>query len=372
MAKSLKHDTYSMEIISMDILINIFSRLPIKSLLILKSVCKSWRSLITTPYFTNLHLRLNSPSSEKLLIFVGEDHSLYSISFDFPSFAPIRIPCSSTWERFSRRKTIVGSCNGLLLCICDESSVSEALLINPSTLPCKRVPKLQVPNNCLYLSYGFGYDTLKEDYKIVRIAHFLRASFGWETMDVSVGVYSLSSDTWKLVCNVVASPFGTPVSHNGALVNNHLLHWLVSRGSVGEHRICCFDVCREEWTEVKLPFIDTDVSYSGERDLGVLDGCLCMLITGGDVWVMKEYGVQESWAKLFNILDWCVIEPLNIVPIAYSNEGNEILLRKDMFSEVYWYDVSEKRVRNVEFRCLPKYRQVSVCIRSLISLCGTS
>ncbi|KAL9238484.1 hypothetical protein vseg_012900 [Gypsophila vaccaria] len=368
MTKLAKHNTnYSMENISIDTLINILSRIPIKQLLSLKSVCKTWHSLITSTYFTTLHFKLNSSSYEKLLVFVGDhDHCLYSVSLDFPDLDAVKIPFMSTWERFSSRRTIVGSCRGLLLCICDESSVSEALLVNPSTLPCRRVPKLRVPDNCLYLSYGFGWDSLDGNYKIVRVAHFLRAGIRWERVDVSVGVYSLRLDTWKLVRGVGA-PVGTPVTRNGALVNNHLLHWLFKQS---EHRICCFDVCREEWSEVALPYIGIDVSDNGLRDLGVLDGCLCMMVGGRNVWVMKEYGVEESWAKLFDIVDWSVIGSLNIVPIAYSKEGNEILLRKDVFSEAYWYDVLKKTTRNAEFRGLPRYRQVSVCIRSLVSLCG--
>ncbi|XP_074312827.1 F-box protein CPR1-like [Silene latifolia] len=374
MSKLMKQSNYSISILPIDTLINIFSRLPIKSLLTLKSICKSWRSLITSRYFSNLHLHRNSLSIEKLLIFIGDDYSFYSVSLETLELAAIKIPFSSAWERFSRRKNIVGSCNGLLLCICDESSVSEALLINPSTLPCKKVPKLEVPQQCLYLSYGFGFDFVNDDYKIVRIAHFLGVrgdGTRWEVMNVSVGVYSLKFDTWKLVVSMIG-PLGTPVSNNGTLVNNHLLHWLFSRGvsSNNEYRIDCFDVCREQWSQVELP--DLSGSHDGLKDLGVLDGCLCLMTGGSDVWVMKEYGVEESWEKLFSMSDRCVIGSLNIVPITYSKEGNEILLRKDVFSKAFWYELCEKTTRTAEFHCLPSYRQVGVCIRSLISLCDNA
>jgi hypothetical protein len=42
------------------------------------------------------------------------------------------------------------------------------------------------------------------------------------------------------------------------------------------------------------------LNYAGSCLLGVLRECLCM-ISGHDVWVMKEYGNKESLTKLFTV-----------------------------------------------------------------------
>ena len=46
-----------------DLLVSIFIRLPVKSLLRFKCVCKSWYSLINSPIFIGLHL--NNKDSQK-------------------------------------------------------------------------------------------------------------------------------------------------------------------------------------------------------------------------------------------------------------------------------------------------------------------
>jgi len=40
------------------------------------------------------------------------------------------------------------------------------------------------------------------------------------------------------------------------------------------------------------------------RTLGVVRDCLCVFARGGlflDVWIMKEYGNEESWTKLYGV-----------------------------------------------------------------------
>uniref|UniRef100_A0A7C8ZS77 F-box domain-containing protein n=1 Tax=Opuntia streptacantha TaxID=393608 RepID=A0A7C8ZS77_OPUST len=376
MAESKRRENSPMETVPIDVLFNILIRLPVKCLLLFKSVCKSWYALITSREFADHHFRRNSLSSDRLLIFSGEDNSLYSVNLESPESSPaVKIPFPSIAERFSR-KNIVGSCNGLLLCVCDETPNFEALLINSSSLPCKRIPKLKVPLNCLYVNYGLGYDCGVGDYKVVRIVHFLwGATVAREAMEVMV--YSLRTDSWKLVKQNFLD-YGTPKSKDGALVNSNLLHWLFWSYTLNDHRIAGFDVCSEEWSEVPmLEYFEGNDSRVDSRkhdrvDMGVLDGCLCLVISdygnfhGQNVWVMKEYGVKDSWVKLFDFTDICLIGSLHIAPITYSKEGDEILLRRDQLSRVFWFNLSEKTVREAEMRSVPDYRRVGTCIRTLI------
>ncbi|XP_058211837.1 F-box/kelch-repeat protein At3g06240-like [Rhododendron vialii] len=66
-------------------------------------------------------------------------------------------------------------------------------------------------------------------------------------------------------------------------------------------RIVCFDVVDEKFKDVPTPMYEVGCNFF---TVGVLDGCLCAIDRRGpeshfDVWVMKEYGVKESWTKLF-------------------------------------------------------------------------
>ncbi|KAM3356458.1 hypothetical protein P3S68_023172 [Capsicum galapagoense] len=98
--------------------------------------------------------------------------------------------------------------------------------------------------------YGFGYDELQVDYKIVGVFPIYRNRLLYR---VEVKLYSLRSDSWRCIDHFKGGDF---LEVWGKFVNGKL-HWL-----------------EEIW---KISSIDLDV------------------------WVMKEYGVKESWTKMFTI-----------------------------------------------------------------------
>ncbi|GER48395.1 F-box protein [Striga asiatica] len=53
--------------LSEDVLVEILARLPVKALLRLRSVCKSWKSIIGSPEFRSLHLSSKRHPSKVLL-----------------------------------------------------------------------------------------------------------------------------------------------------------------------------------------------------------------------------------------------------------------------------------------------------------------
>lgn len=84
--------------------------------------------------------------------------------------------------------------------------------------------------------------------------------------------------------------------------------------------ILALDLSDEAYKELPLPppvLLETGCRVRASY-LGVLDnGCLCLVsnYSGGyrtplsRVWVMTEYGVKDSWTKLFSISEEQVISP---------------------------------------------------------------
>lgn len=81
----------------------------------------------------------------------------------------------------------------------------------------------------------------------------------------------------------------------------------------------------------------------GNMDLGVLGGCLCMFADASSVvvedsydelWVMKDYGVKESWTLLFRVINQLYGTPSLLFPLAYSKNYERILLG------FYWYNIN--------------------------------
>ncbi|MCD7458883.1 hypothetical protein HAX54_039478 [Datura stramonium] len=284
-----------------EVIFEILSRLPVKSLLKFKSVSKSWLSLISSPEFIKSHLNLSANNKEytnhRLMLRISQPEynlkecPLKSLFYDEYVIEESNLedyPMKNSSISFS----IEGSVNGL---ICLATEEKELFLWNPSIRKYKRLPDFRTKfMNANCFTYGFGYDEIHSDYKIVRVFNL------WK--DFEVNIYSLKNDSWRRIdCshNVVG------LTNSGKFVNGKL-HWATTThlGFKEGWSITSFDLADEKWRKVERPY------YGEEGDgilmLGVLGSDLCMICNNPttnqvDVWAMKEYGVKESWIKMFTV-----------------------------------------------------------------------
>ncbi|KAL6293551.1 hypothetical protein ACE6H2_001693 [Prunus campanulata] len=81
------------------------------------------------------------------------------------------------------------------------------------------------------------------------------------------------------------------------------LHWI----NYSRTMICAFDLESEDFQELPLPpGWDLESLKKSGLDFRVLRGCLSVTVRSMErmsIWVMKEYGVKESWSLEFNIVD---------------------------------------------------------------------
>ncbi|KMT02897.1 hypothetical protein BVRB_8g194740 [Beta vulgaris subsp. vulgaris] len=318
----------------------ILPKLPARSLLRFKCVSKSFKTQISCPEFINLHLQHGlSNNSNRLLILINH-HNLLCMVMDSPKSRPLTAhPCTDYYGRpcYDFDSPIcIGSCNGLL---CIFKPLSNTLfplftLVNPCTGISLMIPHSE-PAPKYYgtlisvnsVNFGFGFDSLDNNYKIVCILDYMEGDF--LTRDVLV--YSLNNTnkswTWKLALSA-PSPNGS-LEHNrqnGVLINNHLLHWKFSCAD-NEYRIGCFDVESEKWVK-DVPVPEYRQKTSTELHLGVLDSCLCLLTENLndeilDVWMMKKYGVKESWVKLFGISDLFIGKDWKLCYLGYCGAAKD-------------------------------------------------
>ncbi|XP_057247596.1 putative F-box protein At5g62060 [Beta vulgaris subsp. vulgaris] len=104
------------------------------------------------------------------------------------------------------------------------------------------------------------------------------------------------SKSWKTLIT-------SPKMSVGALVNNHLLHWIVHLRESYKIIIACFDLCTDEWSLISVPDERDFQVQLLRRKLSVHEnGCLCLSIVHCqdlvDVWILKDYAVKESWVKI--------------------------------------------------------------------------
>ncbi|XP_016454950.1 F-box/kelch-repeat protein At3g23880-like [Nicotiana tabacum] len=301
--------------IPIELITEILSRLPVKSLLRFRCVSKSWLCLISSPEFAYTHLNIAANSKEytqhSVILkscppdFKLKNCSLSSLLYDSVTEAfDLGYPMKKPWGYVR----IVGSVNGLVCLVIERKYF---LLWNPSIRKFKKLPD---PRGGYYIMYGFGYDELHDDYKVVVISDRL----SYNGLDhVGVRIYSLKSNSWR---NIRERWSGKLPSMWGAFLNGKL-HWTALTRS----GIFYIDLADEKWGKMKQPCFG-----KGDFDIwlcmGVLGSDLSLFCnipkTRAEMWVMKEYGVEESWTKMFTV-NWPddPVEYAFCPPFCMSNKG---------------------------------------------------
>uniref|UniRef100_A0A803MNF2 F-box domain-containing protein n=2 Tax=Chenopodium quinoa TaxID=63459 RepID=A0A803MNF2_CHEQI len=307
-----------------EIIAEIFSWLPAKSIGRFRCASKPWKSLLSQPQFIKTHLdrTKHRPIVEESLILLSpESGSLYSTQLNNAHHLLDEITLFAkklTFDdhRFTFFYHRLVSCDGLILVSNDDKKL---LLINPTTREIKEMPSLSLPFDLKPLSFGLGYDSVNDDYKVVLIS-CIEKTFDAQMF---VHVYSVRNGTWKRVDD---SPFKHfPFEDTSAVFVDGFIHW-VAMSSDRSFVIAAFDLVDEKFYEVPLSSLaDTDKVDSEESesdysevsdsdntdeefmfdDLVVLGGCLCAFpLCISDtchnlfVAMMKEYGAEESWTKI--------------------------------------------------------------------------
>ena len=197
-----------------DLITDILCRLPVKYLVQFRCVCKSWNSLISDPKFAEKHLRLSTTRLVHTLTYSNLPykyilkscplHSVFNNLTTNQTAHPItqlKIP----WKHVV---SFLGSCNGILcLLACGYTGFVTIRLWNPSIRKFNELPYLGKQQGEMY---GFGYDAVTNNYKVVVV------------FEDEVKVYTLSTDSWK---NIQKFPF--------ACVSLYALGTFVSGTSIG-------------------------------------------------------------------------------------------------------------------------------------------
>ncbi|XP_074283756.1 F-box protein At4g22390-like [Silene latifolia] len=222
----------------------ILPKLPVKSLLRFKSVSNQFKNLISSPNFIVHHLRHSLSSATNRLLITSGGSGLHICDLDTPENPPIPLPVPDFF-RPDPTLCIIGCCNGLLLL----RNGIDFLLINPSTGFYSAIPRIDGP--VYYNRFGFGYDAVNDDYKIAAIDEH------------HIAVLNLRDNLWRNFDNSRVDTFAMVPDGRlyAAVYDSHLCHWLIWCGLQKKHRIICFDLLIENWTQdIPLPNYNDDNS----------------------------------------------------------------------------------------------------------------
>ncbi|KAM7495146.1 hypothetical protein LguiB_029755 [Lonicera macranthoides] len=340
-----------------ELLIEILTRLPVKPLLRFTSVCKSWYSLITNPSFITSHLNQtiasNKVNTQTLIIRhydKNDKKEHYTLRRDDETFREQFLELEFPFKSAIGYFRIVGSCNGLL-CLSDDlfGDMETAIIWNPSI---RKSVTIQMPSKPQWphmFVLGFGVCPVSNEPKVVRIVYLKDFWYNYKAPP-EVEIYSLGTGTWTSVSSTAPPYYMVEFMWSQAFVNG-AVHWIaydkhVEGGS--PNLIVSFDMGEEVFNEMMLPD-----ALSGELvtslSINVLGESLAIFKYNTEaeaetasccIWVMKEYGIVESWTKLFTI-----DLPGSLKKTVRFRKNGEVILSLRN-NELVSYDPNSRQIRD--------------------------
>ncbi|KAJ9552154.1 hypothetical protein OSB04_016199 [Centaurea solstitialis] len=307
-----------MEDLPAELTIDILSRLPVKTIIHCKCVCKKWRNLVSDSSFGNLHLSRSATPTGFIIHYkpricdnpgilkwvkiedkVDHRHLHYDrlLTLDLLNLGPIYTEMRQ-----------VGLVNGLI-CLWEYSyEVDNTYICNPITREYMILPRQRYQTDGFSgVVYGFGVSSLTGEYKVVRAFHaktFVQngVTRAGQPSVLEAEVYTLGTGRWRSLPPVpVTYRLNTLDQFCGPFLNNHC-HWIVSDNQdANGDKICTFDLDKE--TFQLFPSPPKNENRFHRQSLGILKGCLSVLDTCDSeltIWVMKDYGINNSWCRQAN------------------------------------------------------------------------
>ncbi|XP_074376793.1 F-box protein At3g07870-like [Apium graveolens] len=329
-----------------EIVADILSRNPIKKTVHCRCVCKTWRAILSEAYFIDLHLSRSpvgliihhsNPPHETDNLKLGEldektDH--HDIHYD----PLMRFDLGLGFEY--NLLLLSGTVNGLV-CLWNYHNV-VGYITNPVTREYILLPDHKYDITSFTIApHDFGYVEASNEYKVVSLYMETNLDMNIDTnIDKSeCKIYTLGTGMWRSLGHL---PFSVISVQNGIYVCGNL-HWLTNdQKDTRKEIVCTFDLEKELFhLTASAPLFYGMNGYDRDyRGLGTLGGCLCIIDNTADselsIWVMKDYGMKESWTKEIVIKDKPGRLQYQIVrPLIFLKSGSILMVCCDRFLFTY-------------------------------------
>ncbi|KAG2298017.1 hypothetical protein Bca52824_034489 [Brassica carinata] len=349
--------------IPIDLIAEILSRLPAKSIARFRSVSKQWASLPDHPHFKDLFLTKSS-SSPPRLIFAIEEKCIWSI-FSSPQHhlkassslvvTPefhMKFPPDNMWifDRDDRRFSC-GYASGLIYfhgLYTMKKNDKVPVVCNPNTGRYETLPWLSRYRK----SYSFfGFDPVGKQYKV------LQMTYPCCSQDHRIMTLGTRGMRWrKIDCSLRLEHLSDGLCINGVLY--YLGHTCEKKSS---SVIVCFDVRYEKFRFLYPESFCELINYNGRLGVVYYDD-LSDDAVEFRVWVLEDVDKQE-WSKYAYTMRGDNIFPRYVSVVGAISTGEIVLSMADYTSGqpfyVYYFSPEGNTIRRFEIQGFGEYHEAS-------------
>ncbi|MFS8033497.1 putative F-box domain-containing protein [Helianthus anomalus] len=354
-----------------EIMYDILSRMPVKSLARFRCVSKLWCSYINDSYLETMHAKraaVNDPTLIMLHILFDSDIPTLLCTLSFLDYKEETDTCTLQVRKkppvmdfscmgWDYKKRILGSCNGLLYST--KYNTSTLVVIHPLRRECYELPPIKIPIHIQHKtkprlpvkdqSSGLGYDDSTNTFKMVCIVQVKPVNDNM--VDLWTMVHVLGTDSWRKIPQVPSyQVVGRGVFANGCL------HWLVSNGYDDycdrhlRRPVISFNMEKEEFGLINPPR-ERLKSFSVSEHLVDLNGEV------GHVCTMFEYDRME--VCVLKETGWVIHCKLEEKPpvqyhdfskvLGFWNENGDILMQAVYSKRMFVYNLKSDKFYEVKF-----------------------
>ncbi|KAK9911647.1 hypothetical protein M0R45_035565 [Rubus argutus] len=294
-----KRNRYSLD---EDLILEIFSRLPVKSLMRFRCVSKEWYSLTKNSYLINIHLW----RSDSKLCYLLAYTSFRDERFTKPKIGISRLGDEATdivslnlsflycYTNSINSITIVGSSNGLVCLVTRAQKKTrsymdggEIIIWNPATKQSRSLPKPVIAENFNRhdgATFGFGFsDHNTNDYKLVGIFR------------KQVQVFTRSTNCWKEIEGKGFPSCKYCYRDDWISSKNGVLYWFATTSGPMDRFVLSFSLRDEVFHVIKLP----SWGFLNRRLLSWKNSLACIIGNNEQVWAKTTD--DSAWTKQFSI-----------------------------------------------------------------------
>ncbi|KAL3849066.1 hypothetical protein ACJIZ3_010948 [Penstemon smallii] len=343
-----------------DIILEILSRLPVKSLIRFRCVCKSWNTLPNNSRFITNHFRTFSSieGSEFLLVSrreVTTNKRVVSLMKNDgnDTFVDQNLQLFLNVEFGHVR--LIGPCNGV---ICLYGFPDNIALWNPMLRDFKILPRSQVPrpsgSKVRGGDLGFGFDSTTRTFKVMQILFCIST----DRLIYHVEIYYSNTNSWRKFERVI--PANIMFINIWSMVyKNETFCWWANDWENYDEMILSFDMRKEIFKKTPFPCGIEVIGGENKKTRAILPikESISLIVYSTkkidkvfDIWIMNELGEnREGWIKVSSIGPISGVErPLgfwNVNEFVLESSGGELIMYDPKNRNIKKYGIYGKRNR---------------------------